>query len=101
MYLVVWEFRVTSEQEAAFRLASGPEGEWVRLFRTGAGYLGTELLQDERDKHRYLTVDRWSSRAAHDAFRAGWPEEYRALDQAFAALTEHETQIGSFTALAD
>jgi heme-degrading monooxygenase HmoA len=68
-----------------------PNGEWVRFFRRGSGYLGSELLRDERDERRYLTIDRWASRAAYDAFRAGWQAEYHALDGAYDLLTEQET----------
>jgi heme-degrading monooxygenase HmoA len=101
MYIIVWEFRVKRGQEATFGRAYGPDGEWVRFFRRGAGYLSTELLRDERDERRYLTTDRWSSRAAFDAFRAAWQAEYRALDEAYESLTEQETLIGMFTVMAD
>lgn len=96
MYIIVWEFGIKREDEAAFRQAQGPDGEWRRLFSRDASYLGTELLQDERDERRYLTIDRWTSRAAYDAFRGQWQEEYHAIDQAYESLTEHETLIGTF-----
>lgn len=97
MYIIVWEFRIKRGEEVAFQRAYGPDGEWVRLFDRGEGYLGTELLQDERDEQRCLTLDRWASPAAYAAFRAKWQEEYRAVDQACESLTEHETLIGTFT----
>jgi heme-degrading monooxygenase HmoA len=101
MYLIVWGFRVKRGQEAAFRRAYGQEGEWVRLFRNSTGYLSTELLWDERDEQRCLTIDRWSTRAAYEAFRTQWQDEYSALDAAYESLTEQETLIGAFTAVTD
>jgi hypothetical protein len=50
MYGIVREFRVKRDQEATFRRTYGPDGEWVRFFRQGSGYLGTDLLRDERDE---------------------------------------------------
>jgi hypothetical protein len=57
MYALVWEFRVSGEHDVAFRQAYGPDGEWARLFRRGAGYLGTDLLEGESEggERRYLT----------------------------------------------
>lgn len=101
MYVIMWEFHVKRGQEPAFRQAYGAEGDWARLFRRGAGYLGTELLWDERDERRYVTIDRWSSRAAYDTFRSSLQAEYHALDQAYELLTDHESLIGTFTLAAD
>src|SRR5262245_34417168 len=97
MYVIVWEFRVKRGQEEAFRRAYGPDGAWVRLFRRGAGYLTTELLWDEGEAQRCLTLDRWASLAAYEAFRTRWQAEYRALDGASAALTEQEALLGVFS----
>ena len=102
MYALVWEFRVSGERDAAFRRAYGPDGDWARLFRQGAGCLGSDLLvgEDEGEQRRYLTIDRWASRADYDAFHSTWQAEYRALDQACESLTEQETFIGAFTSIA-
>jgi len=101
MYLIVWEFRVKRQQQDAFRSAYGSDGAWIGLFRQAAGYLGSELLVDERDERRYLTTDRWSSRAAYEAFRAAWQEDYRALDLACESLTEQERLVGAFSLVGD
>ena len=97
MYAIVWEFRARPGQETAFEQVYGPEGAWARLFARGAGFLGTELLGDADERGRYLTIDRWTSRAAFEAFRQRWDEEYRALDGQCAAMRLHETPLGSFT----
>jgi hypothetical protein len=46
LFTVVWEFRVPARQRRAFEKTYGPEGAWVQLFRTGEGYVRTELLRD-------------------------------------------------------
>jgi heme-degrading monooxygenase HmoA len=98
MYLMIWEFRVSAESCEGFERLYGPEGGWARLFRTGSGYLGTELVRDQDDPERYLTLDRWISRADHDAFRASHAAEYEALDREGETLTASERKIGAFTA---
>ncbi len=91
-----WVFQVPPEQEAAFRAAYGPAGDWARLFRRGEGYLGTTLLQDAGRPGRYLTLDHWASAEAHDAFLAAHRAEYDALDGRCERLTEDEQNLGTF-----
>jgi heme-degrading monooxygenase HmoA len=86
-------------RESEFERAYGPSGEWTRLFQRGEGYLGTEQLQRSEDPREYLTLDRWASRAAYEAFRARFSSEYRRLDHRLEELTEEETPLGTFEAL--
>lgn len=96
MYVVVWEFRARPGREREFEAAYGPAGEWARLFGGAPGYLGTELQRDLRDPGRYLTLDRWASPEAYDAFDAARGAEYEALDRRCEALTAGETRLGGF-----
>ena len=100
MLLILWEFRVRPGGEAAFERAYGPGGAWERLFASAEGWLGTDLLRDEADPGRYLTLDRWTSAAAYDAFRAGHREAYGALDRECGTLTADERLVGRFEGLA-
>lgn len=95
-YVYVWEFRVPPEREQAFVAAYGPSGAWVQLFRRASGYIETILLQDQAVPGRFLTIDRWRSQDAHDAFLAESRAEYEALDRAFESLTQHESSLGSY-----
>ena len=79
---------------AEFERAYGPDGDWARLFRRDPAYLGTELLRGP-DGH-YLTLDRWRSRGAFEAFKARHGDDYAALDRRMEALTSHEASIGAF-----
>ena len=100
VYVVLWQFRPLVGQEGEFERAYGPCGEWVRLFRREEGYLGTELLRRSDDESgECLTLDRWASRAAYEAFRARRGGEYRRLDGRSEELTEEETFLGAFEAL--
>ena len=66
---------------------------WGLFFRKGQGYLGSEVLRDAR---RFITIDRWTSREAYDAFRAAHLAEYQEIDRELERLTEYEHHIGSF-----
>lgn len=95
MYRIVWEFEPDAARLAEFERDYGSEGVWNALFRQGGGYLGTELVRSPTDPSRYLTVDRWISRSAYEAFRAAFHEEYAALDARCAALTRNERLVST------
>ena len=98
MYAIIWEFRPAEGRHEEFEAAYGSGGDWVRLFSRAAGFIGTELVRDTADATRYLTIDRWESRQAYDAFRAEFAAEYGEIDAACEALTSSESLIGLFTA---
>lgn len=95
-FVTVWEFRVAPERQAEFESHYGAEGSWARLFRRADGYLGSELLRDRADPHRYVTIDRWSDAEAWRAFRSRFAAEYERLDREFESLTTRETPLGEF-----
>jgi heme-degrading monooxygenase HmoA len=95
-FVIIWEFRVRSDELPAFTRAYGPGGAWAQLFGKSAGYAGTELLQDEWDKLRFVTVDRWNSAAAYEDFQWHHQNEYEALDRTCRGWLESERRIGVF-----
>ncbi len=95
-YIYIWAFAVQPDHIEAFRQNYGDGGAWARLFRRGHGYLGTQLLQDENDALRFVTIDTWSSSDDYEAFKAAHASEYAALDRVCEGLTGHETLIGHF-----
>lgn len=101
MLVILWEFRVRPGAEAAFEGAYGPGGAWGRLFARAEGWLGTELLRDGTVPGRYLTLDRWTSAAAYDAFLATHREEYAALDRECGTLAADERLLGRFEAVGE
>ena len=46
MFTYLWRFDVRAEHIAEFERLYGPDGNWVALFRGGAGYRSTQLLAD-------------------------------------------------------
>ena len=95
-YATLWEFTVAAARQAEFETHYGPDGSWARLFRLANGYLGTELLRDRANPLRYLTIDRWESREAWQAFRRAHAAEYERLDHEFESLTTREVPLGEY-----
>ena len=98
MHAVVWTYRIAPGAAVAFEALYGAEGDWARLFRRDPAYLGTELYRDAADPARYLTIDRWRSRAACDAFLQAARADYAALDARGDALTLEETRLAAVDA---
>lgn len=96
-FVVVWEFRVTPRKRRVFERAYGPDGEWAMFFQQGKGYLGTELIRDEHDVARYLTLDFWKSRKDYERFKRQNQEIYQLIDQRCESLTANESEIGQFS----
>jgi len=94
MYIILWEYQVKTEKRAEFVAVYAPNGAWAVLFRKTAGYLGTELLQDETNPERFLTIDRWKSKESFEAFKLQWEKEYKELDAQCEGLTESESLLG-------
>jgi len=89
-------FSYDVDDSPGFEQVYGPEGEWAQFFRTGRGYVGTELLRDVEIPGRYLVVDRWETREAYNSFVDEHRDEYmRRVDES-AFRYEHELRIGSF-----
>jgi len=93
MYEAVWEYEVDEESRPAFEAFYGASGEWVRLFRRSPAFEETVLFSDVARQGHYLTVDRWTSREAYDAFLGRFRRDYEALDERSAGLTLVERRL--------
>ena len=69
MYCYVWSFVIRPECLSEFQAAYGPDGEWVRFFRSDPEYLRTRLLKDRDNPTRFVTIDFWTSHEASVSFR--------------------------------
>lgn len=98
-YVRVWRFRPKPEAVGAFEQAYGAEGDWARLFGAADGFLGTTLLKGERNPAEYLTLDRWVSPQAYQAFRRDRDHEFTALDRRCEAMTTLEEEVGEYEEL--
>jgi [ribosomal protein S18]-alanine N-acetyltransferase len=99
IFIVAWRFTVRPAHRRDFEYAYGQRGEWVRLFRSGEGYIRTELHRDSENTARYVTLDFWSSREQYEAFRKRTKSAYRAIDAKCERLTENEELLGEFADL--
>ncbi|MHB1044680.1 MAG: antibiotic biosynthesis monooxygenase family protein [Thermoanaerobaculia bacterium] len=95
-YVYIWEFEVQAGKKAEFLRNYGPDGTWSRLFRRAEGYLETILLEDQRLPGRYLTVDRWASNEAHDAFLREHRADYEKVDRECEVLATAERSLGAY-----
>ena len=96
MFVALWEYEVKPGCEKRFEEAHGPDGGWVRLFRSDASYHETRLLRDPFRHGTYVTHDFWHSREAYEEFMATHVEEYKSLDSAGEELTSNERRVGWF-----
>lgn len=96
LFIVAWAFQVKPEHRRDFEYAYGPNRDWVRLFRTGDGYLKTELHRDPEKSGRYITLDFWRSPEQYEAFRERAKSAYQEIDARCERLTESEELLGAF-----
>ena len=89
-------FSYEARDEAEFERAYGPDGEWAEFFRTGEGYVGTELLRDVENPGRYLVVVRWESREAYGAIVEANRQEFMSRVDDAAVYHDAELRIGTF-----
>jgi heme-degrading monooxygenase HmoA len=80
----------------AFEKAYGSDGDWAQFFRSGRGYIGTELLRDVELPGRYLVIDRWESPEDYNAFAAEHRDDYMRRVDDTRFLYEQELRFGTF-----
>jgi len=98
-FVVIWEFLIRKNARRKFEKAYGPDGLWATLFRSGAGYIRTELIRDRETPDRYLTLDFWSARSDYERFKKRNRAEYEKIDRQCESLTRNEREIGQFTSI--
>ena len=94
MLILVFSYQAREPEQ--FERVYGPEGEWAEFFRTGRGYVGTELLRDAETPGRYVVVDRWDSADAYNEFVATNRTEYMARVDDTRVYYEQELRLGTF-----
>ena len=100
MYTILWEFRVPPDRRDGYEATYGPQGPWAQLFGRAPGFVGVELLRCTEQAGRYVTIDRWRSRADFEAFKRDFGADYAALDRALEGIADSEARIGAFDAAA-
>jgi heme-degrading monooxygenase HmoA len=89
-------FRYDARDPEEFEQAYGPDGEWARFFRQGAGFIGTELLRDLEEPDRYVVIDRWESIDAYNTFLSKHQAEYLRRGDESRFYYMQELRFGTF-----
>ena len=92
----VWKFRPPPGRAREFEQAYSGTGNWARLFGQAAGYRGTMLLRPCEKGGWWLTIDRWETEAAFQAFQDEFGIQYRGLDEELEGLAGEEMFVGAF-----
>jgi heme-degrading monooxygenase HmoA len=95
-HIRIWKFRPPAGREDEFARAYAGDGRWARLFETAEGFLATELLPPADPGEPWLTIDRWRSRDAFEAFQRESGAEYQALDAELEGVAGEEEFVGAF-----
>ncbi|WP_447751534.1 antibiotic biosynthesis monooxygenase family protein [Sphingopyxis fribergensis] len=95
-YSIIWQFTVPPGNQKAFETGYGPKGRWAELFGRAEGFVETILLKDEDQPAVYLTIDRWESRQAFEAFKNSYAAPYAELDASFEGLASAEIRLGAY-----
>jgi hypothetical protein len=96
MFLALWEFEVKSGCVERFQSVYGPQGEWVRLFRSDPLFIETRLLQDPFETTKFVTLDFWQSRSAYESFKEVQHAAYDAIEKYSESLMTQERLLGNF-----
>jgi hypothetical protein len=96
MHAYIWSCRVKREWRERFRDAYGPSGEWAKFFAKSEGYIRSDLLNDEKDAGRFVTIDYFQDAEARGELVAKFGAEYKAIDARWQDATLEETFIGAF-----
>lgn len=96
MYFYIWEYTVLPEYRENFERLYGPTGAWANLFRRDPAYLGTELLRDQSEPNRFITVDSWATEEAFMLFRENNRKQFDAIDAVGGVYTQRERCHGTF-----
>lgn len=99
MIAVVWQFRVNTGEDSAFRRFYGADGEWAALSRRSRSFLGSSFLRDQVDAARYLLIEYWSEMLVYERHLADFSDELRSLDARREELCVEIVPLGVFTAL--
>jgi heme-degrading monooxygenase HmoA len=95
-YDIIWEFRVPPDRRRDFEEAYGANGVWAELFGRSNGFIEVRLFASPDEPGRYLTMDRWATREAFDAFHQEFGTEYDFLDKLHEGIAVTESRVGAF-----
>jgi len=90
-FAIAFSYTVAPESRAEFEAVYGPDGRWVRFFRTDGRYIETTL--ERIADGEYLVTDHWRTRADYDDFLERNAARYDALSRAGSRLYVTERRL--------
>ena len=96
MFIAIWKYVVDPQFLKSFEKLYGPSGAWVQSFKTGDGYLGTELMRLSGHPNVYLTSDKWESKDQYHNFYKLHQKLIDEIDQQGDTMTLWEEKLGWF-----
>jgi hypothetical protein len=99
MFCYIWEYVVKPEFAENFIELYGTSGAWVNLFSLDQQYIRTDLIRDQENSLRFITVDHWTSKEACYSFRESNRKTFEAIDTQGDRYTVSETFLGDFDVL--
>jgi len=94
--MIALVFRYDVRDAETFKEVYGPDGEWAKFFRQGAGFIGTELLRDVEEEDRYIVIYRWESIDAYNEFISANQTEYLERSDESRMHYLQELRFGTF-----
>jgi len=94
--MIALVFRYDVRDSGTFAGVYGPDGDWAKFFRQGAGFIGTELLRDVEEPDRYVVIDRWESIDAYNDFISVNQKEYLERSDESRMYYLQELRFGTF-----
>ena len=94
--MIALVFRYDVRDPGTFEGVYGPDGDWAKFFRQGAGFIGTELLRDVEEPDRYVVIDRWESIDAYNDFISVNQKEYLERSDESRMYYLQELRFGAF-----
>ena len=94
MYVIVWEYEISKNNQAEFESEYGTGGAWSELFMHSENYLGSYL--SEMQNQTYLLIDTWTDKLSYENFKNENREIYDSLCARFEHLYEQEELLGAF-----
>jgi len=95
-YVYMWQYEVKKEFIEKFKNNYGPIGKWNEFFNKSDCFLKTELLVDEQNEGKFITIDYWLSKETYLEFITKNKTDYDIIDKQCAEYTQTETKIGEY-----
>ncbi len=92
----IFQYYVEPDNDRLFNILNGPKGDWEKFFKKSDFFIDTQLLKDEEQPGKYVTLDMWVSREKFDEHVSQNQGEYDDLCARNAELYSECRLVGNF-----